>query len=42
MNKKAEYFINTLNTFFEEEKVPFHMVNFGTLFRFVIPEEYDN
>ena len=38
---KAEYVINTLNTFFEEEKVPFHMVNFGTLFRFVIPKEYE-
>ena len=41
INKKAEYFIKTLNTFFEEEKVPFHMVNFGTLFRFVIPKEYE-
>ncbi len=41
VNKKAEYFINTLNKYFEEENVPFHMVNFGTLFRFVIPKKYE-
>ena len=41
VNKKAEYLINTLNTYFEEENVPFHMVNFGTLFRFVIPKDYE-
>ncbi len=41
VNKKAEYFINTLNKYFEEENVPFRMVNFGTLFRFVIPKKYE-
>ena len=41
VNKKADYMVNTLNKFFEKEKVPFHMVNFGTLFRFMIGKEYE-
>ncbi|MBQ9894376.1 MAG: amino acid adenylation domain-containing protein [Ruminococcus sp.] len=41
VNKKADYMVNTLNKFFEEEKVPFHMVNFGTLFRFMMGKEYE-
>ena len=40
-NKKADYMVNTLNKFFEEEHIPFHMVNFGTLFRFMIGKEYE-
>lgn len=35
LNNRTNRFVETLNAFFKESGVPIHMVNFGSLFRFV-------
>jgi glutamate-1-semialdehyde aminotransferase len=35
LNKKTQELVDDLNAYFKQENVPIHMVNFGSLFRFV-------
>ncbi|NDI35232.1 non-ribosomal peptide synthetase [Chengkuizengella sediminis] len=35
VNDRTDYFVNELNTYFKSTGVPIHMVNYGSLFRFV-------
>ncbi len=40
LNQKTQYLTDTLNSYFEQEQVPIHMVNCGSLFRFANQVKY--
>ena len=40
LTEKTENFAKEINTFFDNENVPIQMVNFGSLFRFVMSNNY--
>lgn len=39
LNAKTAEFVRTLNSHFEQEEIPIHVVHFGSLFRFVFSNE---
>lgn len=41
LNTKTSKFIENINTFFDKEKIPFHAVHFGSVFRINIDRKYE-
>lgn len=41
LNKKTARLANTLNTYFEENKIPIHVAHFASVFRFEVPANLD-
>ncbi len=41
VNQRTEKFVNDMNRFFENEEVPIEVVNYGSLFRFVLHGDFE-
>ncbi len=41
LNNRTSEFVNEMNRYFEDEEIPIKMVNFGSLFRFVLQGDLD-